>query len=1120
MDNIVTDTNDQLTLSEDRPNITKGQLEAPSQSPNIVGLPGELSRLSTESTSPQNTQIELPSSSSPFIPSTTGIPPWLIGNPNVNPVPLDIPNYSLRALQQITNPSEIPPQPETTRILPPLYATPSTQPASNSHVSDTMRLYTEDITRRRAFMNRQGLAGLVDRRPLYDSQSNSIPNAPISESVPRSLDNAAQGLYRTLNQRHEIPDRGILGNIAEQTGDLLNLAGAIVQDTWENTLSLSPLTGQNYTRTQNAGMNFLEDFVSPTDENGNESFDITRGYFGSQGRGALGAANYVLSMPQNIVMASIYSTADLAQTLASGLTYTNGNLGYDMTNVHSPASSNELFHRYSQVFGGEDLSFTNMRVAGDDNYMALIPQDAPREQQLLWGAAGFILDVLTGGIVDSGVDAFTSIVRPTVQGLRQGMNVPEAISYGQRIARTAREEVARQVIPSFGTSSPTRPESAVSASRLANITPDEFARELSNEPLAPVPLPEFYQRSNTELQRAADYLGIPDMPPINTPDDLYQYQLNHGATFYRYGVPVDVDLDMAAFDNNPITQTPHGLNEDTGVIDASIMPSDVQLDMDAFNDSPFAAINAVSRSTPPTQSLNQTIIGLVQDAKEPLNIATLQEQLPETSTRELLDALAHLERDRLITFGVSAEGKPSTILLAPPSTSSDLILDFLRNQEQPDTALLGRVPPTISDIQEQYPNIRSDELYNTLNQLEQDRQIMFTPSTEGKPALVSIVPEIQRFVEEAQGIRELEHSVIGLRNQIDATLLESDNVLPIGNIADEINTRAAYNETTPGTQIKPITQLVEQSDTPINKEQYYYHGTRQQGEILGTIDYREGGAHEYGVGLYLSDDPHQATTAANAARLPNNPIPGTTRLSEDGTGRLLQLSIENARTFEINEPINPDIYEEFTHTIENLMGSNVADEYYRITNRNSDSRSLWLSARVAYRNVNGKNIPELMYHNFSVSMAHTLRRDYGFDSIYDAHRGITVGLPHPVSGRVRGVTLSDAPVGAVDRTQSIRNRQALMAHLSKGFSSEPPSVYQHIRDMEVQTRRRLLNSIAQENVDELNRANKRFKPNVPLTTDIDNSERVVANIINDPVPFRDSTEFEQISELPIDWECM
>lgn len=1086
MENIVTgqQSDTRLQETEDRPNIPRGTQQGTEQglSGNSVPVPSDFPTMGTsqldggqqlatqtisglsEQGQQQPTQLGQQSQL-----GTSGLAPWL-ADPNTQLVLPDIPNY-LNQLRQQSQIQEPMPQ-QSIRPMAPVFRTQEYNLASPDYVGRYRQNYEEQrqaATFRDSLQTKLGISDYLTENGVRSPVDRSGPNGT---SIPSSLNNVPSGLYRNFNGGVSLENpTSIVGNLIEQGGAVINLAGAAATDLWNNFWTLDPMQRQESTPfTNEAWGNFVQTIVSPDDPSTTEAdqlFSPSRGFFGEQGRGWLGAANYFIFSPaQQGLMASLYSATDLGRAVQQAIEVRDGRINVNPANVRTEEFNNRPFHRFQQALEGRDLSFTNVRVPGDDRYFALIPQNVPESEQLGYGILGFTLDLLTGGVVDNLTDGAVATTRVSAARLGRGevaqaLNIPQNWSIAQRINRIGEIRRSRANIPAFTTEPPSVP-------RLEGSTPEV------SQPTTTATVGNVAQTTaeQTQIQQIEPSLTLP--PEVATPAEINRaISINETSDLAEnvYLVPEQSIINANGLDfAETLARYP----------ESGIFLPEVQ-------------IRTPDQITNFAQSLGIEDLPQMSVIRQ---VGYLQENYGNTFDWvgvPLPDAPRVTQLDEALDV---AEEIPSTERWAAKTRQfndieiEDSLVDAVVAQEPP-----ARIQRWIDWIEA-----------NPETPLRYDRWLHGTELAD-------------RLLVEANTLRTFERNIAGLRHAVE----ESQLAAPPGwgHIADEIQTKAAHLKLfDEGTQIRELYDEQPANPSYLFTDRPYYHGTRQADSIF-RVNFKEGAAHEYGTGLYLTVDPDYANIAARSQRTPHNPIPGTTRINPTG-GFIHKIEPEiSGGVLELDDPLPDDIRELFKRAAREVYDERTAHIYERDL-RSIPARNAWLKLRDVYSNLKRVQTPELSYRRFSNRISDLLNQA-GYRGLRDERRGVFVQLPD-LSGRIRGNVVSSTPVPTASRTQSLYSRHWMNAEMAKHFEDGLAEGYER------QSRTQLLHSVLQDYVSQYERVRSQYGRtaddfagflNYQDELVLDRANRTIDEVRQNIESLADETpEYKEFRTVAPDWECM
>ena len=312
------------------------------------------------------------------------------------------------------------------------------------------------------------------------------------------------------------------------------------------------------------------------------------------------------------------------------------------------------------------------------------------------------------------------------------------------------------------------------------------------------------------------------------------------------------------------------------------------------------------------------------------------------------------------------------------------------------------------------------------------------------------------FVGASRGLQDLELEIDNLRRGI---IERSNRLVGQGDLAkygrgainDEITTANLYDNVVPGTQIQDLLEPVEPANI-VDDGVAWYHGTKQQG--IDRVNFHHGAAHEWGVGLYVTRDADYANVAARAARTPNNPVPGTTRLRPDGSGAIYQIQADASSVIDALAPASKGVIEQFSSAVRTIFGKRFS-EYWDNNIGAPNAGDMWIRTRELYSDFKGDRIPELRYREFSREVSNKLHQT-GYRGIEDAGRGQRLLFPDP-DGRIpmRAIPVQEG-IGSDSKLESLYARRWMDAELHDRMKSPVTEAW------ELQSRVRTENSMMEE----------------------------------------------------------
>lgn len=324
-----------------------------------------------------------------------------------------------------------------------------------------------------------------------------------------------------------------------------------------------------------------------------------------------------------------------------------------------------------------------------------------------------------------------------------------------------------------------------------------------------------------------------------------------------------------------------------------------------------------------------------------------------------------------------------------------------------------------------------------------------------------------------------------------------------------------------GVPVAPV--LAQQPVPPIDLSMLnWYHGSRQT--TFNGVNFANGTAHEYGVGLYVSADPDYADVASRAARTTNNPVPGSTRLSPQGSGgTVYRVQGPLSASLELNRNVTPSLMEVFYNAAEAASGPQMARRYIESVTGDTKLNEMWLRFREVYGETRGTSIPELQYREFSRRVAESIR-NMGYDSLMDARRRVGVMLPGPDGTIPAAFTPERTGRGTGNRMESLYARHAVDALLNKELPNRVTEAW------ELQSRTALGSSMIEEMV-------KSYVPASAQTNEIVNhladAERALRNdviatgemdlaaLVEDaPRAAEETPDFQQFRNTDVDDPCL
>lgn len=575
----------------------------------------------------------------PLVPLTNVEAQPFTNNPNLINFPPDTFNWNQNRIDEITQGIAREPLPIEPGSVPYAFPNPSQQNITPDIGGRLQSAYEQTLRRQRQIATTRALQELVDYRPYNFtppstglSEDPRVPgsNRSVLRNNPTQGDGEPEGNWLTgfasswweqNKQQFEILDSAIRevwqhvsGGATEPQREAMRellaeyvfaspLMNAENNPNINSAQDVLPFIGQAFPRTSELLAEGVEMVFPATDVEDPSQFNPASGNFREFGRGATGAGLYGLSLPENILWASIYGVLDTARALA-------GDAGDNIPLLNQIPRDDDrsgFAYRYGQAFSGVDLDLVNVRDGSGNRYLALIPEGEDFETQLNWGAAAFAISTLLGNPVDDFLGAVRRTTPTLLEGIRRGQGFEEALEAARRLERINALRRARQTVPEFGrgsqarvvqepdvpdvtqgqeltsgqnltevqesTQTPPLPtgiqqptllqgadaeeyqrllteaENAVSIyspqfseplSHVYQPSALEVAQELTRTPTSPVPLPFFVPRSNNELLNLGQHLG--DIPPSVTEltnQNLYTLQQIYGETYRRFGTPLE-----------------------------------------------------------------------------------------------------------------------------------------------------------------------------------------------------------------------------------------------------------------------------------------------------------------------------------------------------------------------------------------------------------------------------------------------------------------------------------------------------------------------------------------------------------------------------------------------------
>ena len=332
-------------------------------------------------------------------------------------------------------------------------------------------------------------------------------------------------------------------------------------------------------------------------------------------------------------------------------------------------------------------------------------------------------------------------------------------------------------------------------------------------------------------------------------------------------------------------------------------------------------------------------------------------------------------------------------------------------------------------------------------------------------------------------LRELEQQIDELRREVvrqSQPIIRGDmRNLVRGNIADEIATSTQYGEIIPGTQIQELLPDVEPISVPM--EGNWFHGTRQTN--ISNVNYHWGTPHEYGVGLYLTNDMDYANVAARASRVPNNPVPGTTRLNPAGTGAVLRVQLDaNTGILDASTEVDDSLLDVFYRSAKSIFGSKLATRLLSDLPE-TEVGNAWLEARRLYAEMFNSPVPEVKFREFSREVSERLSQR-GYGAIVDNRRGVMMAIPDE-SGRIRmNVVPVQENVGGGSKVEATYARHFMEAEMHEQMKHPVTEAW------ELQSRVRYENALMENTLKEYKGLNNQA---TALVNDMANDERALVN---------------------------
>lgn len=471
-----------------------------------------------------------------------------------------------------------------------------------------------------------------------------------------------------------------------------------------------------------------------------------------------------------------------------------------------------------------------------------------------------------------------------------------------------------------------------------------------------------------------------------------------------------------------------------------------------------------------------------------INLGIIQPATPAL-TNQGLSAIQQVYGSTFARIGPSVP--PSTVPdFFPTNTNIQLYDDLVQKQNSAIVRVMTSESGDLPDeVFQRLDDILINQVAPTADQRLQQLVDDVLPNRYVGGSMDDVAIVVSRSDELANAsrpLRELEEEMLSLRSEIlrQGRKLDTSHAPYVRrNIADEINNVANYGDVVPGTTVEPML-----SPAPFNGEglhpvvsEGWYHGTRQM-DIQG-INLNHGGAHEYGVGLYLTRDESAAQLYAIASRTQNVPVPGTTRLQPDGSGLVYNVTPEIRNPLELDGPLPEEVSDLFVEAVRETYSPGIARDYAESI-RSVPGHQMWVKLREMLGEMNG-TVSELQYREFSTNLADKLVGN-GYDALIDNARNIMVGLPREGGQLPLRVNNVSGGIGNGNKTFGWYTRHFTDAELARDIPSPVTEAW------ELQSRMAFGNSLMEESLRVSNEQLPAF--NDALRQYIESDRRVIDTI--------------------------
>jgi tellurite resistance protein len=381
---------------------------------------------------------------------------------------------------------------------------------------------------------------------------------------------------------------------------------------------------------------------------------------------------------------------------------------------------------------------------------------------------------------------------------------------------------------------------------------------------------------------------------------------------------------------------------------------------------------------------------------------------------------------------------------------------------------------------------------------------------------------VDNYTGAARGLQELEGNIDELRRQIvqDAQRITGNGDLVKygrGYVSDDLSTNSVYGGVHPGTQIQDLLDPVPFESTT---EGTWFHGTKQQ--FLDRVNFHDGTPHEWGVGLYVTNDADYANVASRAYRTPNNPVPGTTRLEPSGTASVYRVETSADNLLDASAVATQDVRDVYKRSIASTFGKELSKHWDDIS-RDATNGELMLKVRELYANRKGPRPLETFMQEFSNKVTGELY-GRGYRGIEDKTRGIRMIFPDQ-DGRIpMRLTPIQQGIPADDKMAAMYARHFMDAEIAAAYSKSPVA-----EAWEAQSKLKLENSMmenmirsyvpaandTQRLLDDMLQTERRLEAG----TRAEENMRLEDIIRNAPEDALETPEFKQVRDIPPDETC-